>query len=603
MKKFLLMLCWLSGLTLLTACEDYFDQVPDDLLSYDETFSKESTVEQYLANIYSRIPSEYAQRYTTAADSGPWTATTDEAEYTWSIPSDQNINIADYNASSSFVSTLWSNFYRAIRQATNFINSVDNCQDCSQVIINQYKAEAYILRAYFYYNLVRTWGPVIVIGDEVIDADADLESLGLERGTMQECVDYILKDLETGADALAETPFRGSYAGRMSRPFALTIKEKVLLFAASPLFNGNSDYADMVNSSGENLIPQTYDASRWQEAAAAAKAFMDEFVPSDFDLYREYDDNGDLDPYLSTKHAVIEEWNNEIIYARPRGTNYLYYDCTPYHSGSDSDVKGGGGLSVTQEFVDAFFMSNGRSIDDPNSGYQESGFSQFQAPYDYTSRSTYNQWINREPRFYVNVTYNNCLWLNTTTGNVVTATWYGGNSGKKAGGNDYPPTGYIARKVVRENEAWSNTSFSIPMMRLAEIYLDYAEALNEYDPGNTDILKYVNLIRERAGIPGYGSDDLEAPESQEEVREAIRKERQIELALENVRFFDARRWKIATEVFNGEMHGLDTSVDDEDAFYEVVTFETRTWQTKHNLWPIPQDEINTNTLLVQNSGW
>ncbi|UII19991.1 RagB/SusD family nutrient uptake outer membrane protein [Fulvivirga ligni] len=586
------------------SCNDEFlDQVPDDRLTYEETFSKRNLVDQYLANVYSFIPNEYAQRYTTTEHSGPWTGGSDEAEYVWSFSASNSVNIGDYNASTQFISTLWSNFYRAIRSATNFMNSVDQCEDCSDLIIAQYKAEARVLRAFFYYNLIRTWGPVNLMGDEPVAPDADLTALDIERSTMDACVAYIVSELDKGAAELAETSFTGSNAGRMSRPFALAIKEKVLLFAASPLFNGNTDYADMVNSQGEQLISQSVDVSKWKAAADAAKAFMDEYVPSVYSLYRENDEAGNLDPYLSTRNAVLEDWNPEIIYARPRGAIYYYYDVTPYHSGSgDANVRGAGGLGATQEIVDAYFTANGRSIDDPMSGYKTSGFSDFQAPYDFQTRETFNQWVNREPRFYVGITYNNSLWIYRGAGNIITETWYEGNSGKQVGGNDYSPTGYIVRKGMHD-DIRSNQNYTIPMMRLAEIYLDYAEALNEYDPGNPDILIYLNRIRDRAGIPEYGSEDLEAPGTQAEMREAIHKERRVELAFESIRFFDARRWLIATEAFDGDMHGMDINATPESEFYNVVAFENRTFNLRHNLWPIPQDEIDSNPLLIQNSGW
>lgn len=603
MKKIKILAIYFLIFGVSISCDDEFlDQVPDDRLTYDETFSKKSTVEQYLAAIYERMPNEFAQRYTGVQNSGPWTAGSDEAEYVWSFSASNSVNIGDYNASTQLISTLWSNFYRAIRSATNFINSIDQCQDCSQLIKDQYKAEARILRAFFYYNLIRIWGPVIIIGDEAVAPDANLVDLAFERNTMDECVDYIVSELDKGADALKDIPFRGAYAGRMSRAFALAIKEKVLLYAASPLFNGNTDYSDMTNSEGTPLISQSVETEKWKRAADAAKAFIDEFVPGTFDLYRENDDDGDFDPYLSTRNAMLVDWNEEIIYARPRGTIYYYYDVTPYHSGNDGAVRGAGGLGATQEMVDAYFMSNGRSIDDPGSGYVASGFSQFQAPYDYQPRETFNQWVNREPRFYVGITYNNSLWLYRNLGNVVTKTWYEGNSGKQVGGNDYSPTGYIVRKSMHLDSRM-NTNYSIPVMRLAEVYLDYVEALNEYNPGHADILLYLNKIRNRAGIPEYGSATLEAPAGQDAMREAIRKERRVELAFESVRFFDARRWKIAEDVFSGDTHGMDIEAKTESEFYNVVTFETRVFNKRHNLWPIPQDEIDSNPLLVQNTGW
>tara|TARA_R110002050_G_scaffold173352_1_gene305512 strand:+ start:28180 stop:30015 length:1836 start_codon:yes stop_codon:yes gene_type:complete len=591
----------ISVLIVLGGCnDDFLDQVPDDRLTFDETFSKENTVEEYLANIYSRIPQETNQRFVTNGNSGPWTAASDEAEYTWSFVWSNNMNIGTWDATTSEVSSLWSNFYRGIRAASTFIQSIDQCEDCSDQRILQYTAEARTLRAYFYYNLIRTWGPVILMGEEPIDPDADLS--GLQRATMDESVAYIVAELDKAASTLSGLEFRGANAGRMSRPFALAIKEKVLLLAASPLFNGNTDYADLMNSEGTHLINQTTDNDKWKLAADAAKAFIEEFVPTEFSLYTENNENGVFDPYLSTRNVMLKDWNSEIIYARTRASNYRQYEMTPYHNGYASEIKGGGALGATQEMVDSYFMANGRSIEDPTSGYQDTGFSNYKAPYDFQERETFNQWVNREPRFYTGITYNNSLWMVRNYGDAITETWYGGNSGKEVGGNDYSTTGYIVRKDMVV-DTWSNSNRSFSMIRLAEIYLDYVEALNEYDPGNADILIYLNAIRTRAGIPGYGTMGLDVPADQASMREAIHKERKVELAFENVRYFDIRRWKVAQDILNGEIHGLDINTTDESEFYNVVPFETRVFTNKHYLWPIPQDEINTNTDLIQNTGW
>lgn len=581
--------------------DDFLDQVPDDRLTFEETFSKRSTVEQYLAAIYDHIPSELDQRYT-ANNSGPWIGGSDEAEYVWSFHLGNALNVGDWNPTTGHVSTLWSNFYRAIRSSSTFIQNIDQCQDCPEEITRRLVAEARVLRAFYYYNLIRIYGPVILMGEEPIAPDANLEELGLERKTMEECVNYIVSELDQGAEALEGIAFRGDRAGRMSRPFAMAIKAKTLLFYASPLFNGNQDYAALQNAEGQNLMPQSYDVNKWQMAAEAARAFIDEFTPNTFRLYKVYNEDGSYNPYLSCREVMYDDFNEEMIYARPRGGIAYHYDCTPYHLGYPTEVRGAGGLSVTQEMVDAYFMANGRTIDDPESGYVETGFSDFRAPFDFQSRSTFNQWVGREPRFYVGVTYNNSLWINRNFGNVITTTWYGGNSGRQAGSNDYPPTGYVVRKNVPPRDR-RNSERSVPYMRLAEIYLDYAEALNEYDPGNPDILRYVNLIRERAGIPQYGSADLAAPSDQGAMREAIRRERRVELAFESVRYFDARRWKIAEEAFAGSFHSMDINARDEAGFYNKVIFEERVFNKRHYLWPIPQDELNSNPDLIQNTGW
>jgi hypothetical protein len=228
------------------------------------------------------------------------------------------------------------------------------------------------------------------------------------------------------------------------------------------------------------------------------------------------------------------------------------------------------------------------------------GFQNFAAVNQDFPTYTYNQWVGREPRFYVDITYSNSEWLDKNAGLFITDLTYHGNSGRSAGGNDYCPTGYIVRKNNPPSDrTQGNRSFV--MMRLAEIYLNYAEALNESDPGNADILKYVNLIRTRAGIPAYGQG-VDAPAGQDAVRQAIRRERQIELAFENNRFFDVRRWKIAAQTEAGQIHGLNINADAPD-FYNVVSFETRVFNKKSYLFPIPQADVNSDTKLVQNTGW
>jgi hypothetical protein len=244
-------------------------------------------------------------------------------------------------------------------------------------------------------------------------------------------------------------------------------------------------------------------------------------------------------------------------------------------------------------------MANGRSIDDAASGYLNSGFSDFKAPFDIAARTTYNQWINREPRFYVGVTYNNSYWLNqVNNSNIITNFFNNGNSGRSQSTSDVSPTGY----VVRKNVAANGNGRGIVLLRLANIYLDYAEALNESQSGNADILRYVNLIRARAGVPQYGSAGLPAPTGQVAVREAIHKERRVELAFENVRYFDTRRWKIAENTDNGAFYGMDMTKSD-NSFYNKTLLETRVFKKRDYLFPIPNDEVLKNNNMVQNPGW
>jgi hypothetical protein len=589
----------LSLLIGMSSCKKYLSQVPDDVITVEKIFTSKANTDRFLANIYNPMPNELMQRYNGSENSGPWTASSDEAKYNWDFNYSNNMNSSTWSNTDGAVAQYWRNYFVAIRNATYFMANIDNANSAEIEPSRKkaYKAEARALRAIYYYFLLRTYGPVPIIGETVLDINSSIDTFRLPRATFDEGIDYVVAELDGAYADLQVGPFQNEY-GRMTKGICKAYKVEALLLKASPLYNGNQDFASLKNPDGTALISQTFSVEKWKTAANAAKEFITEFVPNTYDLYKENDSDPFLAAYKSCRYVMINEWNKEWIMARPNSNNYSQYDRTPKHVGSPSGIQyqGGGALGVTQTMVDAYFMANGRSIDDPQSGYQKTGFSDFKAPSDASAKSTYNQWVGREPRFYVGVTYNKSTWLQ---GNITTDFTFDGNSGRSKSTSDVTPTGY----TVRKNVANGDGARGALMLRLANIYLDYAEALNESDPGNPDIIKYLNLIRERAGIPQYGSPALPAPAGQIEMRTAIRNERRVELAFENIRYFDTRRWKIAEVTDNGPFYGMDMSKSD-NSFYNKVLLETRVFRKNRDyLFPIPNDEVLVNPNMVQNPGW
>jgi hypothetical protein len=596
----------LAGSLLLTAsCKKYLNTVPDDVLTIDDIFSSKANVDAYLANIYSTMPNEMQQRFPGSGNSGVWEGASDDAKFNWDFVYTNQMNLSVWSNTDGNVETYWGSYYKAIRNATDFMNRIDkaNAAELSPQLITEYKAEARGLRALYYFFLLRTYGPVVLLGDNLISADASTESVRLPRASFDAGVDFVVKQLDSAYTDLPASPSSNSQLGRLVKGVVKAYKEQVLFLAASPLYNGNTDYAGLRNQDGAQLISQTYDVNKWKLAADAAKAFLSEFGSS-YHLYTESDPDPAKAAYLSCKNVMLVEWNPEWIFARPNSGSYMRYDKTPKHAGGPSDQTGAGAMGVTQTMVDAYFMSNGLPIDDPGSGYVSSGFSSFQSPSDAVlnlpAHSTFNQWVNREPRFYVGVTYDSSRWLYQDPGyaTIITAYQFSGSSGRSQSTSDVSPTGYTVRKNVAPND---NDRGAL-LLRLANIYLDYAEALNEYDPGNPDILTYLNMIRQRADVPVYGSGGLPAPASQADMRTAIRKERRVELAFENVRYFDTRRWKIAPQTDAGPFYGMNMYVNGAD-FYKKTLIETRIFQFRDYLFPIPMGEILKDNLLVQNPGW
>lgn len=574
-------------------CKKYLDQVPNDRITIEQVFQKKGPSEQYLANVYS-----YVDDLSNIWENTPWEGNSDEVDITWSKYGNYSLNIGNLGASNALFDR-WGYYYKGIRSATYFLNHIDGNAEIlalnGQQLIDQYKAEARFLRAYFYFLLMRQYGPVVLTAETEIPVDIEANEMQFPRSSYDECVNYVVSELDKAAAVLPNVPSSNGQAsnnefGRATVGIALAVKARVLLYAASPEFNGNTDFADFKNKDGKVLINQIYDAQKWKKAADAAKAVID------LGLYSLYKDPSG-DPLKSYQGAFFQQWNTEQIFCRKNN------DLPGYDTHSMPRQAGGwNGIGVTQEQVDAYFMNDGKTIAE-SALYSETGFTTV------NNVRIFNMYINREPRFYASVTYNNSLFQGgNMSASAPVSFLFLGASGKSGHATDFTKTGYLVRKNV--NPATNSGSGgngakatrTLALFRLAEVYLNYAEALNEFSPGNPDILKYLNLIRERAGIPQYGSANLAAPVNQGDMRTRIWQERRIELAFESHRWFDIRRWKIAPQVM-GDVHGMDVNKND-DTFYKRVVASTHLFRSPASyFFPIRQYEMDRSKLVVQNPGW
>lgn len=599
-NKYLAILIGISAIALFNACKKGFlDQVPNDRITIEQIFQRQKYSEEYLANIYNYIPNEAYRNQTI------WDGASDDADITYDRPGSgydsYPMNLGNWNAASNYYNK-WTAYYRGIRSATYFMQHIGGnaellAQTNGQARINQYIAEARFLRAFFYYSLVRQYGPVIIVGDEVISGDLDpsAEEANKPRSSFDECISYITTELDLALNDLPATfsdQAVGDY-GRITKAVCHAYKSKALLLAASPQFNGNGDYSTFKNKDGKQLISLQYDENKWKLAADAAKKIITDF---NFSLFRKNDASGNFDPYLSTRDVFLDAWNSEVIFARVANNLSAWERST-----APRNVSGYAAVAVTQQLVDEFETATGKRINQSGTDYVETGFSTVATKY--TTVGTYNMYVNREPRFYVNVSYNGSQWLNTSEGIKVIETFFTGNTGKK-GSWDFPRTGYIARKNIHPNSNVRTGAYiarPFVLVRYAEILLNYIEALNEYAPGNSDILKYLNQIRNRAGVP-----DVPAGLGQGEMRERIRHERRIELCLEGLRYTDTRRWKIAEQTDGGPFYGMNVETGTkltDLVFYQRTMFERRVFLKHYYLFPIPQAEMDRDKNLVQNPGW
>lgn len=610
-------------LILTGSCTDFLDKSPDDQLTLDMISRDKTRTEDWLAGIYSNIPDPY-WGYANSIGYDPLSddmapSTRWLPDWGWAVIPMQTGN---WNVATHWPPNYWHELPKRIRSGYIFLaNARPNvAQKISEEEVDNMKYEARFLIAYYYWLMAEAYG-AIPFKPGLTPADASGEELYIGQTPFDQVIDWVDAELlELSQKLPAHYDDQKKY-GRATSIMCLAVRARMLLFAASPLANGNTDYDGFVNNKGEKLFNTAYDAGKWVKATAACKELIDAAEAAGHKLYYEYN-GGAIDPFLSYQNMMFKkatDGNTEILFARP--------DCNTWEYDKHSQPRGtggNGGLGVTQSLVDAFFMDNGLPITDPNSGYVEKGFSsedEVRANTNWnevpehkdengntvgrkiTFAGTYNMYVKREPRFYISVLYNRAWHRreNRTTRFLIDE-WDGGPT------HDAPQNGYLLRKKVHpDHDPRGNINPYRPgiLYRMGEAYLNYAEALNETEPGNPDILKYVNLIRERAGIPALG-----AGLSQEAMREAIRRERRVELNCEGIRFSDIRRWKIAEQVLNKDFWGMNFNgkeiSDDENnpnAYFKRTVYQHRVFSKKNYWFPVPQSEIDKNSFLVQNPYW
>lgn len=581
-----------AGLFSLTSCDDYFDDVPNNATSLEDVFSNRGMTLGWLTNVYSFVP-DNTNRYAggTAMFWGPGTI---EGYLPWDWVETHDIIQGSMTTSTGFVERLWKQYYKGIQYANVFLANVDKCDAMDSEEKEATKAECRALRAFFYFNLVKEYGPVPLIGDMVSNVDDPLENSQLARNTVDECFDYIISEYQSVLDEGhllsqfdAQDAYNSQTKGNFTKEAVQAFLAEAYLYRASYVFNGDTYYMNLANQDGTKLFPQARDSKKWEDAKKAAKAIIDngrfKLVLRDV-TGQQVSNIRESCPFKSIFYAsMASSSNEEMIYGRPNSSNEVY-SMVPRFSGLASSYdKGGGAYTIPLEFIDLYFTNKGLSIEkdpdyftydtsdpptasrgssaiiqttaykDPISGYQyfqqatSGGAISYQGP-----TSIMKQFYNRESRFYLAVTFQNRLW--DFQGNAAVQMQYNGNSGSNGVTHDYPIFGTICRKLYYSKE--SNWDMSM-VLRLGEVYLNYAEACAELGELE-EAITYMNYIRSRAGLPEYavsasdnstdarGKERVSLPAyDQETVLKAIYRERILELAYESKHYFDVRRWGVA----------------------------------------------------------
>ena len=625
--------CLAFGAMTFSSCEDFLDRQEDEKLTFDKIWENRNYVKQYWLNAMSFLPNANGSFI---GDKNPYLGASDECTIAYDRDY-RKINFGSWNASSVPYYRM-DHYYKGIRECNIFMQNVDRCSDplITKDQLAEWKVQARFARAYYYFSMMRDYGPVFLLGDELLDFTASTEALYRPRHTWDQCVDYVTSELEACAQdpampsqsSLSETKY-----GYATKGVCYAVISRMKLYSARPLFNGNELYRNLVNpvvtdeqfaeQSGQPLFPREFDAKKWLEAAEAAhKVFEEGF----YELYREGDGSN---PYANYYGITHQTWNKELIWTDRYNGGYSWgVNTVP------TGVAGTayGAVGPTQQQVDAYAMSNGRypitgyfedgtpKIDN-QSGYSAdefqietwkypaSGWSKFS---DYDLKAP-NMYKDREPRFYVTIFFGGNYWLHENASTMISFA-KGGNSNKS---HDYPKSGYLCNRFYDHelnsaNGNWGNITF--PLFRLGEIYLNFIEAVLECKRNGVSLpAGYENEafakwddLRDRSGMAPirevYKNADIN------QLVDLCRKERRVELAFESHRYFDTRTWMIAEETDGGPMYGMDTTCPGSGSvtpqgFWKRTVFETRVFKSNHYLYPFSQRELDRNRLLVQNYGW
>lgn len=601
------------------------DQLAGGLQNTEQVFDNVSYTKRWYANVFAGIP-DYSgiNSVNVGAFKNPWTGMCDELVVGYGNSS--KYNNSDRNAANMGFHR-YGDCYKYIRQANIFLQKAHPIMTTGtqgdQLLedeLTQMKANVRFMRAFYHYLLFEQYGPIILVKDKIYNATEDQD---VPRNTVDEVIEYIDSELTAVASELTQEPIfeDKDYRAWPTKGVALAVRAKLWLYAASPLLNGGYREAlSVTNPDGTRLFPD-YDAGKWEKALAACKDFIDYAEAGRYELYKEYkDDNGAvIDPDKSV-YNLFQKYTHEIIWATANNDwGGMNGDAFDRRIAPRCEKNGLGSTGVTQELVDAFYMKDGFPVSAtaylPQSTlYQEEGYGTYKDQNDnfskkYTNVPVSNRYLNREPRFYNTVFFNGRQW--PVSCNQVLF-YNGGNSGVQEG--QATLTGYMLFKRFNRSVSLTNPGVASQfrpsiIFRLADFYLMYAEAANEVNPNDARVLKYLNLVRERAGLPDIETLNPAIRGNQELQRAAIQRERQIELATEGQRYFDVRRWMIADKNGegrqNGYVHGMNVrgESNDKEDFNRIVEASQIVFNRKMYLYPMPDSEMRKTKNLVQNPGW
>ena len=521
------------------------DLAPSDRYTELTFWQNSDNVNNFLNNVYSGIYNSSSVFYNEAMSDNAFTKL--------------GVNTgADAIASGNFTPSLprfqndWSFYYTGIKSCNIFLANVDKNTTLTDAVKERMKGEARFVRAWHHFNLMKWWGDVPLITNDISPDEAKV----IARAPRAEVLAFILSELDAAAAAL---PSKDQYAatdnGRITKGAALALKARALLYEGNRMNDVVQVCEELINNQSAN--------GNYSLVANYSDLFSDKTI-----------NKTNNESMFSLQFApVVKTWQD-------------YIDFAPISAGARTN-----NLSPSQELVDAYIMKNGKAIDEAGSGYDENNIA-----------------ANRDPRLAATIVYHGYEWVNPDNSKQTIYIKPGSTPAGASASNEYSTagqgtaTGYYWRKYWDPNyNSDLNNGTNIHLIRYAEVLLDYAEAKESLGQMTADVWdKTIRVIRQRAGFTDAGA--LDFPGNTADLKQIIRNERRVEFAMEGLRIDDIRRWKIAETVLNGWLHGAkygDPATDDVYIRVQLRQFDAN----KHYLWPVPPSERALDANLTQNPNY
>ena len=618
------------------SCGDFLDIVPEGVATIEMAFNSRTQALKYLATCYSYMPrhGDPGQDPGILGGDEMWTEPGGAYFANFGVEG-YRIGLGEQNAVNVQLD-FWGNLYQALRNCNIFLENVEKVPDLMEWERNQWIAEVKVLKAYYHFYLVQMYGPVPLVREN-IPVSATVNDVKVVREPIDDCFEYIVELLD---EAIANEYLPlwvydpAEELGRITRPIAMALKAKVLVTAASPLFNGNTEQEFLLNRDNTQLFNPVPDPQKWQKAMIACAEAIEICHDARIELYK-FPNTG-LNPLtdtiatqMSLRNAFTVRWNSEIIWANTQyivGSMQLATTPVLNPTWRDAAVTRKA-LGVTLKIANLFYTDKGVPLAEDNTrDFSKIYDLRVTRPEDKlylrASSTTVDMHFDREPRFYAWVGFDCGIWYGQGRSDDREELWsvYGKFQevdGKRPGGlgpysSHYPKKYIHYNNVMTSLTAYSITSYSWPIIRLSDLYLLYAEAINEWEgslgPNSSEMFKYINLVRERAGLRTVRNSwdnytNNRKYENKEGMRQIIQQERMIELAFEGHRFWDMRRWKNAYDLYRTPMESFNTMAYMTNAYYTPIVLLNREFSIRDYFWPIRNSDITNNRNLVQNIGW